>query len=797
MFYSKLHDTMIQIITKRLMKTINNILILSIVLSGILYTPLQANIVIENTDTSPLNVRNGVGTSGTTVITTLATGKQLVGYETQQDANLQTWWHVYLPTDPYNTPPSSAWISWYMEPVSSDQIEINASVLKIRQFAGATASGTEVTIGGENALALQGQRYPVVSSTFTGGYTWYKIDLTENFSQNYGWVRGDFVILRPCSAPATSATSNVLPIPNANGTDHLMNQSWVNNGSQGYEVAYSTDGSNWNTSVSVGYQPDYLFVHTWHLGDQPNVPVYTRIRTYDCSPQQYSTWITGSNNPLYSACDDPIAPTVGNATSTSLDVTISAETPVSNPSYTTYSIFCSTTGQYVQANGTFGSEVFQTKANWGTVTVTGLSSGSYCFYAKARNMDGDVRFNASNNACGTTGTGCTPASVTFDPVGATIQTGQNHTFTVGTSGTAPISYQWQKNNVDISGATSSSYTVSNAATNDAGNYRCGVSNACSGGNIYSQSATLTVGSCISPTVTAQPQGASIGVGDNYSFSINATGTAPLTYQWQKDNIDIPGATSNTYSLTNAQTLDSGDYRCGVSNSCSGGAVYSQAATLTVTSTCIAPTITLQPQGTTISVGDNYTFTIAASGTAPLSYQWRKNGSNITNATSSSYTIVSAQLSDAGSYDCVVTNACNSATSNPAVLTVNSQTVTSLNVGGLTVYADNITPSGTFRTATGNVRIAQSTGGCSAVLRFSTDLTIDLGAQILSGIGLMYLDNINGDTVHLYSGSYFLSVSNTTLTGVLNSLFKAAGLSLGIDRMIVLCDGLRQEFLRLW
>ncbi len=72
----------------------------------------------------------------------------------------------------------------------------------------------------------------------------------------------------------------------------------------------------------------------------------------------------------------------------------------------------------------------------------------------------------------------------------------------------------------------------------------------------------------------------------------------------------------------------------------------------------------------MNVGDPVTFTVVASGTAPLSYQWRKNGTNIGGATGSSYDIASAAPGDAGTYDVVVTNSCGSVDSNDATLTVN-------------------------------------------------------------------------------------------------------------------------------
>jgi glucose/arabinose dehydrogenase/regulation of enolase protein 1 (concanavalin A-like superfamily) len=96
-----------------------------------------------------------------------------------------------------------------------------------------------------------------------------------------------------------------------------------------------------------------------------------------------------------------------------------------------------------------------------------------------------------------------------------------------------------------------------------------------------------------------------------------------------------------------------------------GAVYRIQYTLNT-----PPTITVQPQSKIVTVGDSITFSVSASGTPPLSYQWQRNGANIAGATSASYTIASAQLADNGAtFRCKVTNAYGSATSNGATLTV--------------------------------------------------------------------------------------------------------------------------------
>src|SRR5205085_4475086 len=90
------------------------------------------------------------------------------------------------------------------------------------------------------------------------------------------------------------------------------------------------------------------------------------------------------------------------------------------------------------------------------------------------------------------------------------------------------------------------------------------------------------------------------------------------------------------------------------------------ASLTV---IVPPSITQQPVGITRTNGGSASFTVAASGSAPLSYQWRVGGANISGANSSTFSIASVSLGQAGSYDVIVSNAAGSATSDPAVLTV--------------------------------------------------------------------------------------------------------------------------------
>jgi hypothetical protein len=194
--------------------------------------------------------------------------------------------------------------------------------------------------------------------------------------------------------------------------------------------------------------------------------------------------------------------------------------------------------------------------------------------------------------------------------------------------------------------------------------------ACGGGGTPGSSATA---------ITAQPTDQSVVTGTTATFDVvasNANG-----YQWQRstDNgttfIDVNGATTASYSTPVTTLADSGmQYRVvvsGVSNS-----VTSSAVMLTVTPVTVAPAISVQPAGQTITAGQDASFSVTASGTS-LSYQWRRStdgGANFTDiagATNATLTLTAVPLADnAHQFRVVVSNSAGSVTSNTALLTVN-------------------------------------------------------------------------------------------------------------------------------
>src|SRR5213595_99322 len=308
-----------------------------------------------------------------------------------------------------------------------------------------------------------------------------------------------------------------------------------------------------------------------------------------------------------------------------------------------------------------------TAASYTTPATTAADNGDL-FTVVVSNAAGSV---TSNAAALTVSSVLVAPTITRQPASQTVTAGQRATFTVTAAGTAPLSYQWQRNGTAIGGATAASYTTPATTAADNGDqFTVVVSNAA--GSVTSNAAALTVSSVlVAPTITRQPASQTVSTGQKATFTVTATGTAPLSYQWQRNGTAIGGATAASYTTPATTAADNGDqFTVVVSNA--AGSVTSNAAALTVSSVLVAPTITTQPASQTVSTGLTATFTVTAAGTAPLSYQWQKNGTAIGGATAASYTTPATTVADNGNqFTVVVSNAAGSVTSNAAALTVNS------------------------------------------------------------------------------------------------------------------------------
>ena len=311
------------------------------------------------------------------------------------------------------------------------------------------------------------------------------------------------------------------------------------------------------------------------------------------------------------------------------------------------------------------------------IAITGATGPSYTTPATTAADDGSLYRVTLTNSAGIvtsrqallTVQAVAAPTIVQGPANASVTTGQSAVFQVVAAGSPPLSYQWQKNGTVIAGATASSYSTPATVLADNGaQFSVVVSNAV--GSANAGPATLSVADAtFAPAITGQPQSVTTVSGQTATFSVAASGTAPLGYQWLRNGTPIAGATSSAYTTPVLVLADNNaSFTVQVSNA--QGSVLSSAAVLTVTAAAVAPTITSGPQATTVVAGATATFSVTATGTSPLTFQWKRNGADIAGATSATYTTPVLSVSDSGAvFTVLVGNAIGSVVSGGATLTV--------------------------------------------------------------------------------------------------------------------------------
>jgi hypothetical protein len=283
----------------------------------------------------------------------------------------------------------------------------------------------------------------------------------------------------------------------------------------------------------------------------------------------------------------------------------------------------------------------------------------------------------------------TAIAINSQPVNTTQNLGGVATFSVSASGTSLV-YRWRKNGVNMSdvgnvtGSASANLTLSNVQASDVASYSVFITN--SSAFVTSSSATLTVND---PYISTQPASANVNATGNANFSVTASGTGSLSYQWKKgvtvlsngtqpSGAVVTGATTSSVTLSGVQQSDAANYSVVVTGA--GGTVSSSAASLTVTD--IAPVFSSPAADTTatLNAGSQIILSAAATGTTPLTYQWKKGASNLSNgafangatisgAATANLTLTGVLASDAGVYTCDAHNSVNDTLSHSTTINV--------------------------------------------------------------------------------------------------------------------------------
>ena len=248
--------------------------------------------------------------------------------------------------------------------------------------------------------------------------------------------------------------------------------------------------------------------------------------------------------------------------------------------------------------------------------------------------------------------------IVASPTSQSVFGGSNAAFTVTAAGSMPISYQWQFNGTNLPGATGNELLLTNAQMNEAGAYSIVVSN--SFGAVISSNVALNV---VPLMFASPPQSQAVLAGRTATFSVVLAGQNPFQYQWQFNGTNLPGATANPLVLTNVQMNQAGAYAVIASN------LFGEATSSNAALTVIPLMITNQPQGQIAAVGSTTSFSVAASGPGPFSYQWLFQSVNVAGATNSTLVLTNVQQNQSGVYAVIVSNPLGAVTSSNASLAV--------------------------------------------------------------------------------------------------------------------------------
>lgn len=211
---------------------------------------------------------------------------------------------------------------------------------------------------------------------------------------------------------------------------------------------------------------------------------------------------------------------------------------------------------------------------------------------------------------------------------SSAQAGDSVMFVAEVVGTQPISFQWSLDGEFIPSANSSIYTINSVVAEDEGTYRCVFTN--EAGNSISNEVEFRVG-CFAPIsqVIAPSQ---VTEGDEWTVKSDVlAGNEPFTYQWQKDSVDIVGATNSEYTISSVGVSDNGVYDCLVSNVCAPDVPSANGgATLSVTPLSV-PTVVINPTSASPIAPDTVSFTAIVTddgGSTPVTLEWFVDGISV-------------------------------------------------------------------------------------------------------------------------------------------------------------------------
>jgi hypothetical protein len=290
-----------------------------------------------------------------------------------------------------------------------------------------------------------------------------------------------------------------------------------------------------------------------------------------------------------------------------------------------------------------------------------------------------------------------------------------------------------------------------------------------------------------PDITTQPASLALSSGGTEAFTVGVSGSGPFTWQWLFNGANLWGATSSTLTLNNIQASEAGAYAVVVS--APSGSVTSSNAVLTVlppsggsTNQTTRPGITTQPRSQTVVAGSTVFLSVLASGDAPLTYQWKRNGANLSDggdysgSASATLVIAETQTANAGSYTVTVSDSIGSVKSAAADLHVGASITVQTNGPGVVTpdYNGRILPLGAYCEMTARPKPGAMFAGWSgdintntAAVKFTVESNLALEASFVPNPFLAARGNYQGlfapanaARTQTNSGAFNLNVTGT-------------------------------------
>lgn len=276
---------------------------------------------------------------------------------------------------------------------------------------------------------------------------------------------------------------------------------------------------------------------------------------------------------------------------------------------------------------------------------TAPAKGESAWYAVAITSAPSASVSASPSSVSSGGT------LTVSYTGAPSTSSWIGLFVVGTSDSAYLAYQYVPN----SGSGTRTFTLNSPTFTAGPTYEA---------RLFQDGGY---------TVIATSNSFQIASGATYTLTVNGgTGSASGLAGNAQVNIQATPPTGMVFSHWTRTSLDSGSF--GNANASATTYTLNGASAVVQANFGASPAITTQPQSQIVTAGANVTFSVSATGTPAPTYQWRKNGTNISGATQSSYTLTNVNSGHAGTYSVVVSNTYGSVTSSNVTLTVNVVTI---------------------------------------------------------------------------------------------------------------------------